>query len=355
MSFTTLSGLFHALHRFELVGLMVLCSSVWSMAQPVENSKVRLENAEVLYARGDFQEIVTIAKSCLAHPTDSLDRDVQWSANRLLAMAYLGLNEYDEARHYAIKMLELNPAYKPSYLKDPNELVKLLGDITVIPKLSLGMALSLGPSGTLPRVEKPYVVGGGDKIYTGKGGYQAGISSSYSFNKRFSCGIGLTLVTKKYELDYSFDPWELRAEEKLTYLNVPLSVTYTPDLSTKVRPYIHIGYFWGRLLNSSNSFYAKHSSGNAYELIDVESKSRRVHGDRGVNAGLGALYKLGQGHLFLEMNLNKSSVQITDPDERKSSGEIFSSFYYLDDDLILSNLSFNIGYKIYLNYKVIND
>ncbi|MCB9245546.1 MAG: outer membrane beta-barrel protein [Flavobacteriales bacterium] len=324
-------------------------------AQDIENPKTRLENAEILYSKGDFREIIEIGNSCLALPKDSLDTDVQWSAYRLLAMAHLGLNQYEEARQYAIQMLELNPAYKPSYLKDPNELVKLLGDVTVIPKFSLGMALSLGPSATLPKVQTPYFVSGNNKTYRGKGGYQASVSSSYSLSKSISCALGLSILTKNYELDYSFDPWELLADEKLSYLSFPLSVTYLPDLRSKVRPYVQMGYYWAFLLNSSNSFQAKHSSGNSFELIDIDSKNRRNQGDRGIQLGLGSYYKLGQGHVFVEMNYYRSGRQITNADSRNSSGELFSSFYYMDDDLLLSNLSICAGYRIHLNYKVIKE
>jgi hypothetical protein len=75
-------------------------------------------------------------------------------AYRLLAMAYLVNNDKENAQDAVAKMLNLNPTYRPSKLKDPVELIKLISGITVIPKFTLSLAVSAGTNTSLSMLEK---------------------------------------------------------------------------------------------------------------------------------------------------------------------------------------------------------
>jgi hypothetical protein len=152
----------------------------------------RLEESAALYEKGLFSDVITLIKDC----SQSEDKNEQWKAHRLLALAYLANNEQVLARQEAVNMLKLNPTYKGSSLRDPSELIKLLASITVIPKLSLGMALSIGTNSTIPKINDVYMVAEQVKNYQGQNSFQFGVSSTYQINQNFALDLTVMASSK---------------------------------------------------------------------------------------------------------------------------------------------------------------
>ena len=338
------------------LSLGILLVSLSGFAYGQEDCSDKLQKAETLYDQGQFSEVIQIAKSCLDYVQLSEgDNTIKWKSYRLLAMTYLATNDLLKAREAAFNMLELNPRYKPSNLKDPVELVKLIRGITIIPRFSFGLAIALGSNYTFPTVTRSFFVAQSDKKYTGLRSYQFGISTSYQVNAKLAVEISALASEKKYEITYPTSDWALKMEEKLTYLNFPVYLRYIPAMKTRIRPYVQAGGYMGALILTDNSFYATKKGQESYSLEHIQSKERRNNIDAGVIGGLGAFYKLGDGHLSLQVNYFHSFQNITNADLRYAYNDLFYNYFYLDDDIKLSNLYFSIGYNVHLNYKVIRD
>ncbi len=310
-----------------------------------------LIKAEKEYELGNLSEAESIIKSLDYEHAEISD---QWKTQRLLAMIYITDNRQDEARVAAENMLELNPKYKPNYLKDPTELVKLLNNITIIPKFSLGLAFSIGSNTTFPQVTKTYTIADYDKTYTSKSGFQFGLTTGYALTQTSAIESGLYITQKSYDLSYGLYNWNMEVNENLTYLELPLTFKYSPSQKRRLRLFIQGGAYVGYLLFSNNDFKTSNiTNGLTFEIANLNSKDRRNEFNFGIVTGLGLNYKLGEGNLFLQVNYYKSFSNITKETSRYNSNDLLFTYYYIDDDIILNNITFNIGYTFYMNYKII--
>ena len=311
-----------------------------------------IQEGEILYNKGSFLGIITSLSTC----QNSDDLNTQFKSHRLIAMAYLGLNEPDSARSHARKMLKLNSRYKPSHLKDPSELVKLLNSIPVIPSMSFGLALSIGTNTTMPSVSEVYTLTEMTKKYSGKNSFQFGVSYNYQFNQKFAIDASLIASSKKYELDYSIRDWDLQMEEELVYLNTPMVVRYYPVPNVKFKPYVQFGGYLGYLISADNNYTSKYIPTNeSFSQFGISALERRNRVDYGVLGGIGVAYKMGDGQFYLQANYFNSLRNTVNPEERYSVAQLRDNHFYIDDDIKLNNIAISFGYNLYLNYKVLND
>ncbi|MFT5348742.1 MAG: hypothetical protein ACI9M3_001783 [Bacteroidia bacterium] len=317
-----------------------------------QDCAAKLEKSALQYENGQFAEVINALQGC----TKSEDKNEQWKAYRLLALAYLGANEQNSAKAAAVEMLKLNPTYKGSSLHDPSEFIKLLSTITVIPKFSLGLALSLGTNSTFPRIDAVHMVTKQTKTYEGLNSFQFGVSTAYQINEQFGIDMTVMASSKKYKLDYSFGNWDLNMDEDLTYVNLPVEFKYTPKINFRLKPFVKVGGYAGYLLFSSSNFSANHKpSEENYSIVDLSSIDRRNRLDLGVVGSLGATYQVGAGQLFVQASYFNSMKNAVKGDERYSNKQLLYSYYYIDDDFTLSNLAIGVGYSLFINYKVLND
>ncbi len=342
--------------KMSLIRIILISILSFLLVSP-SDAQTKTSFAEILvkankeYEAGNFEEAITLTTSCSIDDASTSD---QWKAYRLLAMIYLANGQNDKARESAEKMLEINPTYEPSYLKDPAELIKLLKSITVIPRFSLGLALSLGTNTTFPEITKGYNLSDYTKTYTSQNSFQFGLSSSYYISRRFTIDLGVLATRKSYLIDYELSNWEIQVEEDLTYLDMPLTLKYIFFPKKRWHITLHAGAFAGFLLFAENNFNAVFTpSGKTYQLSNVNSTSRRNDWNYGIVGGIGGSYKIKEGDIFLQVNYYKSFANITNADSRYKYNELVYNYFYEDDDIILNNLTAIVGYAFYLNYKIL--
>ncbi|MFT5513013.1 MAG: hypothetical protein ACI8SE_001413, partial [Bacteroidia bacterium] len=69
--------------------------------------------------------------------------------------------------------------------------------------------------------------------------------------------------------------------------------------------------------------------------------------------GLGLNIKQGNGHISVDARYNRSFTSITKTSNRYENATLIYDYLYLDDDILLDNLSFTVGYHFYINYAVV--
>lgn len=339
--------------RHFLPLLFVLTISFTAFSQPKESYTEVLVRANKMYEQGNFADAIALATSCTTADATVSDR---WKAQRLLAMTYLADGQTDKARQSAENMLELNPTYKPSYLNDPTELIRLLKSITVIPKFSLGLALSLGTNTVFPEIPKGYSLSNYQKTYSSQSSFQFGLSLGYTLNTHMAIDLGLYASQKAYAISYEVTNWNVEVSERLTYMDFPVMFKYTIFPEKRMRLYTQAGVYAGYLLFSGNDFSSTHTPDNKkYELTDLNSAPRRNTYNLGLAGGIGVAYKTGRGHLFLQANYFNSFSNITNDETRYKYSDLTYTYFYADDDVILHNLAISLGYSFYMSYKVIRN
>lgn len=329
-----------------MVSCLLLFTPLWA-----QTCSEALEQAQMEYDQGRISQALSSLSAC----DGSSDINEQWKYHRLKAMCHLANNEDEEARRSAARMLEINPKYKGKPYSDPGALIDLISSITVFPKFSLGLALSLGSNSSFPRIITPRALGDFSKKYTGRSNFQLGFSTSYQINRSLGLQSGLFISPKSYQMDYAVKDWDFVSKETLTYLQIPLMLRYYPYFNQRLRPYVQLGFYGSNLLKADHSLQGDNRATEEHiELLHTTSIDRRRSFDLGGIFGVGANYKLGEGHISVHVNYHYSPVNINNDDNHYDNNDIMYTYYYLEDDLSLSYFNLGIGYSLYINYKVQN-
>ncbi len=318
-----------------------------------ENCGGAIVNAKALYDQGKLREAIDGLTPCL---TNSLDRTNLWKGYEILALCYLTLNDPVDARKAGENLMELNPQFLPSLIKDPKDFVDLINSITVIPKFSLGIAGGAGINNTYVDVTQQYNVSNFSKNYKSQIGEQFGVIWGYNISRNFELGVDLYSSSKNYGISYQTNNFNVTDNEHLSYVEVPLYVTYSYGKG-RLRPFIKLGGYEDFLLSATSDFSAKYNPDNtSYSDNNVNSSDRRNKTSTGLMGGIGFSYKFNPGaHLFVEFRYNYGISNIVNDGNRYADQNLIFNYFYLDDDMKISNGLFTIGIVKYINYKVIRE
>lgn len=327
--------------------LLLLCVHI-SSAQ--ESCAEKLLRANTFYEQGRLNEAIELANPCILSGTTT----DKWQAYRLLAMAYLANDQRKEARTVTENMMELNPLYKPSPLKDPPELIKMIHSVVVIPKFSVGLAFNTGFNYTYPVVKGVYNLLDYTKQYRAERDFLGELSIGYFLGKNISIHTGLTVSSNTFSISFTH-PWGNTAiKEKLNYLTVPVYARYMFFYGRRLRPFVEAGVSGSYLLSSSSDFTTSTDTSQQV-LKGLDSRSRHNVYNYGVSLGAGLSCKAGNGNVLLALYYGHNFANITRAGERYNSISLRDNYLYIDDDITINNFSIMVGYTFYMNYRVIRN
>lgn len=334
-------------HFFIFLLLISLTTTVAKSQDCLE----KLYRANKLLDAGNAQGCIALAAPCSDKANDN---SVRWQAYRLMSIAYLLQGHADSSKIAAENMLDLNPTYKPNLLKDSKEFINQLKSIVVIPKFTLGLAFSVGANINFVNIPKSYIVSDYQKTYnTQKNSYQLGTNVDFYLNPKLALEMGLYITGKKYAIDYSFSNWKVNVNERLNYLEIPITAKYIFNSKSRTRIFAQGGLYGGNLLFAYNDFESNYNnSEQVFKLTNLNSMDRRNKWNVGFTGGIGAFYQVRDGHLSLQANYYHSLSKINDASTRYSYNDQIYTYYYVDDDIILHNLAISFGFCRNLNYKV---
>jgi hypothetical protein len=318
-----------------------------------ESCTEKLYHANNLYEKGQINEAIEIAKTCATSANTPTE---QWQAYRLLAMAYLANGAQKEAGKAAEKMMELNPTYQPSTLKDPSELIRLLESVKIIPKFIIGMAATAGGINTQPRVITTYNGANYTKNYSSQYSWQAGLMIGYNANEIISIHSGLLAASRKYNISYALENKNIKVKERLTYLDIPLYARFSTQPVKRFCLFADGGAYGGLLSSAQSDFeIMSNVSGETISQNNLNAMDRKNKYEYGFLMGAGALYKLGVVNLALDARyyLSAYSYNITNTGNRYKNENLYYTYHYIDDDVRLNSLVFSISMFYVINYKVI--
>jgi hypothetical protein len=317
------------------------------------NAQSCLENlfkANKFLDAGNIDQCISLVTPCC---DISNDESVRWQAYRLKSISYILKGKTDSAKIAAENMLDINPTYTTNLLKDPKEFINLVKSVVVIPKFTIGLAFSAGSNTSFPEISKGYVVSDYTKTYTSRSGLQFGTNLGFYLNPSWVVELGIISTTKKFDINFPFNNWKVSVKEKLNYLDVPLSVKYIIMPKNKLRFFAQAGVFSGYLLYAYNDFKSTYiPQQQDYTLTKLNIIDRRNRWNFGLIGGLGAYYKLKTGHMSVYANYFRSFTKINKAEKRYEYPEQIFTYYFVDDDITLHNISLSLGYTHYLNYKV---
>lgn len=336
------------MNKNKLVSFLFLLF-FWSSLK-AQSCLENLYTANKLLDAGNTNGCLSLVLQC---SNKNNDESIRWQAYRLMSIAYLLKGNTDSSKIASENMLDINPTYQPNLLKDPKEFINQLKSIVIIPKFTFGMAVSLGTNTTFVDIINGYVVSDYNKTYTTRSSFQFGTNIGFYLTPKLALDMGLLATRKSYYINYKFSNWKVGINERLTYLDVPLTMKYILRPQKRLRFFVQGGIFGGYLLYSSNDFKSKYTNQEQeYNLTKLNSLDRRTRFNLGITGGLGAYFNLNTGFVSLQANYYHSFSNITNTNKRYDYTEQIYTYYYVDDDIILHNLAVSVGYSHNLNYKV---
>jgi hypothetical protein len=305
------------------------------------------------YENGQLQKAISLASNCV----ESENFQDQWQACRLLAMAYLANDQRIDARKYARKMLELNPKYQPSKANDPTELIRMLESFKVLPKYTMGFAGSVGVNATYPTIQNTFNGSNYSKDYKSLSGWQAGAIFGYNMNEFIGINLGLTTFQKNFQIDYTIEGNDISLKESNTYLNFPLFARFRTSPFKKVRYFVDIGIYSGRLLSSNVDAKRYSTSLNeSVEYNNLDAMNRRNKWEYGSVFGAGIAYKTPKFDIAIGAKYYAASFyNLTNSDNRYTDDYLFYKMYYLDDDMRLNDFCVSLSVLYSINFTVLKD
>lgn len=311
--------------------------------------EVMLLEAASKYNRGAFTEVIDITDEI----QDSGRTSIIFQKYRLRALSQIAFAENEAALESVKQMLEINPTYKFNPITDPDELNLLLKRLKVIPKLNLGLSISIGSNTTYAKVVELYNVSRAPKIYTSNNTRVISIDGGYNFNNRSGIGISLVNAEKEYSVDYQVNDFNINLTERLSYIDFPVYYKLKLYEIDKISFIAHVGGYIGYLYRANNQISSLNAQSNSmHEIRSFSAVKRKSKWNFGGVLGGSVLYDFRKGSLVLNCMYYNGFHNTTNTNVRYSNPQLLHDFYYVDDDLRLNNLSISLGYIINLNYQI---
>jgi pyruvate/2-oxoacid:ferredoxin oxidoreductase beta subunit len=319
---------------------------------------VKLQEGEAAYEDGSLSTSIALLEECVK--SGGFNNEEKVRAYRLLTIIYLYKNQEDKASEYMQSMLKTNPEYhlRPN---DPAEFVELYKQYKIIPYLIVGGGA--GANLSMLKITKLYSTDNPENqnmVYNSLLGFQVGLNVAKPITNKIEILANPTFVVLKYRFEASyFDYASLIFTESQTRVEMPILLKY--NLKNKynfslggIKPYFVVGATPNLILSAS---------GNAQRTDFVsEDQSRSVEGKAipmtalrnkltfSAVAGVGAEYKIGLGHLFVDIRYQYAFMNMVNGVNRYSLQNEIAKYGYIDNDYTMGALMISAGY----NYPLYN-
>lgn len=309
--------------------------------------ELKLDQANDLYDEAKFEKAIELLSECVKDVGD----EIRWKSYRLMSLSYLELGQREKALEAAGQMLLLYPKYKPDLLFDTKEFIRLLKEVKIIPRFSLGVSFSAGTVLSLPRLATSYDPTPLSKEYSNLTGFRVGFSVGYNINRRHSVGIVTQFSDQKHELKVNSERLEMIVTDKNKFLNFSGLYSLTINPLDKLQVHLMAGGFADLLIQSVSDYRVQGESALP-DLIHRNAGDRRRNWIYGLTGGVSVSQELGNGRITVNGLYSRSLRSLSDPKYRYSDFKLIFDYDYIEDDVYLDNLVFSWSYYYYISYKL---
>ena len=326
-----------------------------------------LNKAENEFEAGHLYEIPGLLKDCL---DKGFTKEEKIRANRLLTITYLYLDQLNNADESYLKLLKLDPEFKPNPLIDPAELFYLHENFITNPFFTLNL-IRIGTNFTFNQVIHDYTSNGGNVLqieediyqkYIPLGSFSIGSGIEYGINDNFSFGSDITLSLKKFQFKEGFfnRTEELTFNENQWWIDIPFYLKFNlPDV--KFKPYVFGGFDVGLLFytsaNNPEALWVRKTNTTEPDLkrfkdVNLQINEQRRFFNYGILYGAGIKHKIGINYLSFEVrylygltNLSVTKAKFPSTNyQQDNDSNLFYQFGYVGDDIKSDNFMITINY-----------
>jgi hypothetical protein len=316
-----------------------------------ENCIKSFQRARRLYDQGMIDEIPEILAPCIEA---GFTRNQKIEAYKLIILAYLFDDDQYEAEKAMLEFLKKYPEYEimPS---DPVEFVYLFESYKTKAIISLGF--TFGPNLTNPRIIERYVAGDITRCSSANStgaGFQAGFNVSRYITNRVFVNLGAIYKTSQYsfmdnmKVIYKGDEERLAKitfDETVSRLDIPFSIAYEIIKTRNINYYLSGGFSAGNISKATGIPSISTSEDlpavTGADIIMTDFRETILYS--GI-IGTGIKYKVPRGFLIFDLQYSIGINNIVIPETRNEISDLWSAYYYIDDDYSVNSLTIAVGY-----------
>jgi hypothetical protein len=315
-----------------------------------------LNVASAEFEAGRFYGLPALLKGCLE---GGFTKEQKFRAYYVLTQAYLILDDPIAAEDSYLRLLTIDPEFRPNPKTDPIDLVYLstkftsrprftphfpgIGGNVSFPKSIYGISTYSSEVSTLPEIQAGFQIGGG---------------MDWNINDNWSIGAEGSFSTKSFiipTLKIAKDD-NSTVIDKSSWIDVPLYVKYSYD-SGQWRPFAYVGFALNVLLSSKSTLVFNDNSNPSPGITriaqgaDVDFTFTRRSLNQSLLFGGGVKYKLGKNFLYADVRymMGLNNVVIPEKNYYNPDGTLATSvttYQYVSDFFRLDNLALSAGYIV---------
>lgn len=320
------------------------------------NCPQTLRLATSTYEQGRLHEVRGILDGCLK--SGEFNDQEKESAYKLLALAYLYLEEPELADEAMLSLLRTNPYFEPKTASDPAEFIALYNTFRTRPIYRIG--LNIGVNATQPNVVNAYATVSNSKSeYTYKIGLQFGITADLPLTEKLTGNANIGYQQRAFQLTsivenpaVGSDPEEtgdnvnineLTGVETQSWISIPLTLQYRLR-EGRYNPYVCAGLSGDFLLNANFTPEKKREGQTSIEPKSYPFKYRSNLINLSAVAGIGAKVRVGGGFIVAEAKYTHGITKISNEEAAYEDPDVFLTYGIPYTTVKLTSVSITAGY-----------
>ena len=333
--------------------IFFLFIAFFAKAQEVSDCSKTLKLAHKTYDAGEIEKVEELLLPCLEN---GFTRSEKTEALKLIIQANLFDDDLESADRNMKELLGVNPDFIPKE-NDHKEIKVLYAKFRTDPLLIIdflaGVNLSYG-----------YVLSSFEidhntpkkSAYTSEVGINGGAIANYLLKNLWRANLGFFYKSKKYSIGSTYNKntnvedtimQTIDAVVDVTSIEIPFGITKEFGRN-KLVPHIGIGANLAAYLNSTHTIKREYSNADFAPVqgTSVNTISQSSLFNISTTANAGVRYKIGlTGKLIFDVRFNFGLINQSSENNRYENSQLIYQYYFIPDDFLLHNLSFNIGYS----------
>jgi len=347
-----------------IISFILLISGIHSFGQEEEifqvferiptpctvNYRRALEAFEI----GDFENVISLLSGCT---TKTLSDQEKIDVHILLSQTYYSRRENAEAEDEARKVYRVNPEHK----LDPNGKIGIQNIFQrVKPKVQYSLSLNLGANFAFPNTVSATNYEGDPRFKTSTKNRPlpaivANLQWKFYTDFEIIPTIGISYTQSRFRRiskssSSVFEEISTSAEETIQLIQPEIGGLHIFKQQYKgLKPFVELGVFYAYLLKSNLQIESTYVERVPVKLsapgLDISENRRDSFG---AFISLGALKRTHRGNYIMKLRFDKGLSKMVNQDLVLQNPEWYFFSGYFDNDFVLNNLSFQIGYERYI-------
>jgi hypothetical protein len=328
---------------------LISCISVRTYAQ-ISSCAQTLRLAQSTYEQGRLHELPGLLESCLKNVGASgFNKDERVRAYKLLAMAYIYLEEPEKADEAMLNLLRTDPYFTPNPDVDPAEFIGLFGTFRTTPIYRLGV--KLGGNASQPNLVSSNDVSTGSSNYKFGFGFAGGVVGEIPIQiqrfRKFTVSPEIQFQLSGFKntttVSQSTGDFIITGKQSLTYVSLPILVQYKIGKS-KLNPYVALGASGDYLLSSTLTLDETRPKFQAVQSQSVNNLTGYNKINISAVVGAGVKFRLAGGYFLTEVRFKYGLSQISNKGNTYTNNIQVFDYKYADGLYSINSLTLSVGY-----------